>query len=104
MHDVQLVVKTHGVTGSDSWWADWVQPYYRELPYGYDVLAENLLDPSHLPFAHHGVLNRRSVPLLILYSKMPHLLEVVGLIRSGAVVWFIQFKIKKTRKCETQGR
>ncbi|KAK9908684.1 hypothetical protein WJX75_001402 [Coccomyxa subellipsoidea] len=33
--------------------------YYRELPYGWEVLAENLMDPSHLPFAHHGVLNRR---------------------------------------------
>ncbi|KAK9909088.1 hypothetical protein WJX75_006990 [Coccomyxa subellipsoidea] len=36
-----------------------LEPYYRELPYGFEVLAENLLDPSHLPFAHHGVLNRR---------------------------------------------
>ena len=36
-----------------------MQPYYRELPYGFEVLAENLTDPSHLPFAHHGVLNRR---------------------------------------------
>lgn len=35
------------------------QDYYRELPYGWEVLAENLMDPSHLPFAHHGVLNRR---------------------------------------------
>ncbi|CAL8461939.1 g1470 [Coccomyxa elongata] len=34
-------------------------PYYRELPYGFEVLAENLTDPSHLPFAHHGVLNKR---------------------------------------------
>ena len=38
-----------------------LQGYYRELPYGWEVLAENLMDPSHLPFAHHGVLNRRCV-------------------------------------------
>ena len=24
-----------------------------------EVLVENLVDPSHLPFAHSGVLNRR---------------------------------------------
>ncbi|GAQ86885.1 pheophorbide a oxygenase family protein [Klebsormidium nitens] len=27
----------------------------RDLEYGFDVLAENITDPSHLPFAHHGV-------------------------------------------------
>eukprot|EP00850_Spirogloea_muscicola_P010411 SM000061S19238 [mRNA] locus=s61:362622:364656:+ [translate_table: standard] len=27
----------------------------RDLPYGYEVLVENIVDPSHLPFAHHGV-------------------------------------------------
>lgn len=38
----------------------------RELPYGHDVLIENLLDPAHVPFAHHGVSgggNRYQVPL-----------------------------------------
>ncbi|KAJ6694608.1 IRON-SULFUR DOMAIN CONTAINING PROTEIN [Salix koriyanagi] len=28
----------------------------RDLPYGYDVLIENLLDPAHLPYAHYGLL------------------------------------------------
>lgn len=27
----------------------------RDLPYGYEMLAENFVDLSHLPFAHHGV-------------------------------------------------
>lgn len=27
----------------------------RELPYGWDTLVENVADPSHVPFAHHGI-------------------------------------------------
>lgn len=34
--------------------------YTRDLPYGYDTLMENLLDPSHVPFAHHGLQGTRS--------------------------------------------
>ncbi|KAG2497156.1 hypothetical protein HYH03_004746 [Edaphochlamys debaryana] len=37
---------------------DW---FMRELPYSYEVLVENLLDPAHLPFSHHNInpmLNR----------------------------------------------
>uniref|UniRef100_A0A0E0P2T2 Rieske domain-containing protein n=1 Tax=Oryza rufipogon TaxID=4529 RepID=A0A0E0P2T2_ORYRU len=26
----------------------------RDLPYGYDVLVENLMDPAHVPYAHKG--------------------------------------------------
>lgn len=37
--------------------------FVRDLPYGHDILLENLLDPSHLPFSHHGLgsLNRSLV-------------------------------------------
>jgi pheophorbide a oxygenase len=31
------------------------QTYTRDLPYGWDTLLENLIDPSHVPFAHHGM-------------------------------------------------
>jgi len=42
--------------------------FQRDLPYGYELLGENLADISHLPFSHHsvGTLNRvdgRPVPL-----------------------------------------
>ncbi|CAG9460724.1 unnamed protein product [Pedinophyceae sp. YPF-701] len=30
--------------------------YTRLLPYGYDVLVENLADPSHIPVSHHKVM------------------------------------------------
>lgn len=29
--------------------------FMRDLPYGHTILLENLLDPSHLPFSHHGL-------------------------------------------------
>ncbi|XP_021771925.1 protochlorophyllide-dependent translocon component 52, chloroplastic-like isoform X1 [Chenopodium quinoa] len=28
----------------------------REINYGYEVLIENLMDPSHVPYAHYGIL------------------------------------------------
>ena len=45
--------------------------FMRDLPYGFELLGENLADISHLPFSHHsvGTLNRgdgRPVPLEML--------------------------------------
>ena len=31
----------------------------REIPYDYFILLENLCDPAHVPFAHHGLQSRR---------------------------------------------
>ncbi|KAK3037041.1 hypothetical protein RJ639_031615 [Escallonia herrerae] len=28
----------------------------RDIPYGYEVLAENLMDPAHVPYAHYGIM------------------------------------------------
>ncbi|KAF6150194.1 hypothetical protein GIB67_023149 [Kingdonia uniflora] len=28
----------------------------REIPYGYEVLTENLMDPAHVPYAHYGIM------------------------------------------------
>lgn len=35
--------------------------YARDLPYGFDTLIENLVDPAHVPFAHHGVIGSRAM-------------------------------------------
>jgi phenylpropionate dioxygenase-like ring-hydroxylating dioxygenase large terminal subunit len=39
----------------------------RDIEYGYDTLIENVVDPAHVPFSHHGVQAKRqqSVPLNI---------------------------------------
>ncbi|KAL5765302.1 hypothetical protein ACOSQ2_017896 [Xanthoceras sorbifolium] len=28
----------------------------RDIPYGYEVLLENILDPAHVPYAHYGMM------------------------------------------------
>ncbi|DBA79280.1 TPA: hypothetical protein ACH3X2_007828 [Trebouxia sp. C0005] len=50
--------------------------FMRELPYGHDVLLENLLNPAHVPFAHHcmsGRGDRYQVPRSSL--GQPHILQ-----------------------------
>jgi pheophorbide a oxygenase len=39
--------------------AEGASTYTRDLPYGWDTLVENLVDPSHIPFAHHGLQGKR---------------------------------------------
>ena len=34
-------------------------PYIREVPYSWNYLIENLFDPAHVPFAHHGLQSVR---------------------------------------------
>ena len=35
--------------------------YAREVDYDWATLVENIVDPSHVPFAHHGLQGRRSM-------------------------------------------
>lgn len=37
-----------------------VMTYTRDQPYGWDTLVENLIDPAHIPFAHHGMQGSRT--------------------------------------------
>ncbi|KAG4185930.1 hypothetical protein ERO13_A08G011100v2 [Gossypium hirsutum] len=32
----------------------------RDIPYGYEVLVENLMDPAHVPYAHYGLMRTRT--------------------------------------------
>lgn len=38
-----------------------VRWFHRDLPVSYDTLVENLVDPTHIPFAHHGVIGKREM-------------------------------------------
>ena len=40
--------------------ADDASTYTRDLPYGWDTLLENIVDPAHIPFAHHGLQGMRT--------------------------------------------
>ncbi|KAH9328154.1 hypothetical protein KI387_000262, partial [Taxus chinensis] len=33
----------------------------RDVPYGYEILAENLVDLSHVPYAHHGLFAQTDI-------------------------------------------
>lgn len=38
----------------------WImRPFFRDLPYDFSTLLENVADPSHVPFSHHGVQGNR---------------------------------------------
>ncbi|QSV63967.1 MAG: Rieske 2Fe-2S domain-containing protein [Dolichospermum sp. DL01] len=53
--------------------------YVRDLEYDWQTLVENVADPSHVPFAHHGVQGNREkaqpIPINIVKSTMD-LIEV----------------------------
>lgn len=56
----------------------------RELPYGLDILLENVLDPSHVPFSHHGVIGDRN-------KVMPSILQTIDpLQESGFTLGIVQ--------------
>ncbi|BAZ39792.1 hypothetical protein NIES4101_57480 [Calothrix sp. NIES-4101] len=50
----------------------------RDLEYDWQTLVENVADPSHVPFAHHGVQGNREkaapIPIQISQST-PNLIE-----------------------------
>jgi len=52
----------------------------RDLEYDWQTLVENVADPSHVPFAHHGVQGDRdkATPLAIeIVQSAPHLIEAI---------------------------
>ncbi|XP_012835283.1 PREDICTED: protochlorophyllide-dependent translocon component 52, chloroplastic-like [Erythranthe guttata] len=34
----------------------------RDIPYGYEILIENLMDPAHVPYAHYGIMSAGKTP------------------------------------------
>jgi len=61
--------------GTDFVWSS----YVRDLEYDWQTLVENLVDPSHVPFAHHGLQGNREqarpIAMKIVQST-PNLIEV----------------------------
>ena len=48
--------------------------FMRELPYGHDVLIENVLDPAHLHWAHSGAskeVSRHNAPQATMSASDP---------------------------------
>lgn len=63
----------------------------RDLEYDWQTLVENVADPSHVPFAHHGVQGDRDqaapMPIEIVQST-PNLIEVIVHRRIGGTITF----------------
>ncbi|KAF8403963.1 hypothetical protein HHK36_012071 [Tetracentron sinense] len=55
----------------------------REIPYGYEILIENLMDPAHVPYAHYGIMpdqvwaDSKFIPPCLFYA-FPSLKEDLG--------------------------
>ncbi|KAM0038582.1 putative pheophorbide a oxygenase [Helianthus debilis subsp. tardiflorus] len=37
----------------------------RDIPYGYEILIENIMDPAHLPYAHYGIMSTPQPRLIV---------------------------------------
>ena len=81
--------------------------YVRDLPYSFDFLIENFMDPAHIPFAHHSLQSLRSdglpIPMDLLVANETHLEvsytdQVRGKKREGVVSFarpsFYHFRTK----------
>ncbi|KAK4608101.1 hypothetical protein RGQ29_001784 [Quercus rubra] len=42
----------------------------RDIPYGYEVLIENLIDPAHVPYAHYGADREGGTPIEFMIEKL----------------------------------
>jgi len=55
---------------------DGKQIFVRDLPYSFDFLVENFMDPAHIPFAHHKLQSTRDdgmpIPIEELVSNFTH--------------------------------
>jgi phenylpropionate dioxygenase-like ring-hydroxylating dioxygenase large terminal subunit len=51
--------------------------YVRELPYSFDLLVENFMDPAHIPFAHHSLQAVREdgvdIPMKVLVNNFTNI-------------------------------
>ena len=70
--------------------------FSRDLPYSFDFMVENFMDPAHIPFAHHGLQGVRSdgidIPMKILTSsgnseqlEIHFVDRIMGKMRTGIV-------------------
>ncbi|ACK71518.1 Pheophorbide a oxygenase [Gloeothece citriformis PCC 7424] len=63
----------------------------RDLDYDWQTLVENVADPSHVPFSHHGIQGDREkarpVPIKIIES-LPHRIQATVEIRKGTTITF----------------
>lgn len=87
--------------------------FTRDLPYSFDFLVENFMDPSHIPFAHHSLQGTRKdgspIPMQVItsYDNTTHIEvafqdSVAGKARDGIVSFTAPFYYHfRTRSAKT---
>lgn len=67
--------------------------YSVDVDIPYELMIENLLDPSHLPFAHHGTLSNRkkAAPIEFEVKQTENTIEGVARTNSGQTMKTINF-------------
>ena len=48
-----------------------MRPFFRDLPYDFTTAIENVADPAHVPFSHHGVQGNRDKVTYGMYTMHP---------------------------------
>lgn len=71
--------------------------YARTLPYSFDILIENFMDPAHIPFAHHGLQGVREdgspIPMELLVSNSTHVeVKFEDVVRSKPRTGIVSFR------------
>ena len=87
--------------------------YTRDLPYGWDTLMENLIDPAHIPFAHHNLQGKRTdaipINMTVPSDQGVHGFtykwedRTMGMMRTGDAMYRAPFLVDYNGKFMTEG-
>lgn len=66
--------------------------YVRDLEYDWQILVENLADPSHVPFAHHGVQGNRNKARPIVMEIVESTIDLIKVSSPGNLLTKITFE------------
>lgn len=62
--------------------------YQRDLPYAWETFMENILDPSHVPISHHGIMGTRDMASPVSLALLTPKLSKAGFtLQNNTPVW-----------------
>ncbi len=66
--------------------------YVRDLEYDWEILVENVADPSHVPFSHHGVQGNRNRATPIVMEIVQSTIDLIEVSSPGYLATKITFE------------
>lgn len=82
--------------------------FVRDLPYDWQTLIENVADPSHVPFTHHGVQGNRKqgrpIPMEIVGSSMKLVEVQLDRARKTTITFEPPCRLEYTIQIGTEGK